>query len=50
MHIIDFLIQKGADVNQVGNDGNSALIWASVAGDLIRSVTPYTELPESTII
>lgn len=32
--IVDYLIQKGANVNHVSNDGNTALIWGSVNGEL----------------
>lgn len=30
--IVDYLLEKGSNVNQVANDGNTALIWGAVKG------------------
>lgn len=39
------LLEKGANVNHVANDGNMALAWAALNGNLKAHNQPIAESP-----
>lgn len=47
---VNFLSQKGANVNHAGQDGNTALIWGAVSGNLgtIESLVQKNAMVDQT--